>query len=68
MRARGKVKGEGPTGLVTLTLAPHPSPCLSPLPLSAPPAYLLVALAFTWPLVTGLSRDIPWIRRLLLNC
>jgi hypothetical protein len=29
-------------------------------PLGAAASYLLVALAFTWPLVRGLTRDVPW--------
>jgi hypothetical protein len=40
-----------------MTLAPHPSP-LTPVKVTA--LYLAVAVAFTWPLAIGLTRDIPW--------
>ena len=36
---------------------PHPSPLT---PIRAAGLYLLIAVAFTWPLAEGLTRDIPW--------
>jgi hypothetical protein len=40
-----------------VTVVPGPSTLT---PISAAAVYLAVALAFTWPLAAGLTRDIPW--------
>lgn len=60
--------GSTPTD-VGLSASRSPTRATFPGPAAATTIYALIAIAWTWPLATGLTRDLPWdLGDALLNC